>query len=436
MARILLAMLATLALMVSPALVTAAQPSAEETSFTSALSGDVIDLGTSGDITFIPESYDFSEGRTVSEEYIWFTTGWSNFEMVLIDGNIEPSEYFELTTGNMLEFYETFEIVDQQVSAESAWFIANAVYQGSPLVVFYDFQLDALGDVDLVVMQFTDAEELAFDMEFVQAEVTVGGNPVLAATDAEAMQSLVMQEERAATPEDATTEAGTTTDRVRPRIAEPGNTTETSDNNTGGLTSDATAESTVESDTSDATAVAGPDWESMGLVSDTEWVSPTFDTAIVWDSATWTFPLDYEFAIYLNDDPVYDVITLETTDGLGYVFISVEDAASTTPISLASRWASPEYAESFEVETTIVETATTRNTASVIYETVNTRDQPLFVVLTATFLEDGTVVYSQISAAPDTIQDVYGQYVDGVQVNGAPIDLTYTVEDLAEISGN
>lgn len=423
MKRIILTVMLMLALAGTPLLV-AAQPTVDETSFTSALTGENVDLGLSGEVTFIPENYDLSEGRTVSEEYIWFTHGWSNFELVLISGENDAELYQNLTTDNMEDFYESFEIVDESVTDEHAWFIANAVYQGSPLVVYYDFQLDAIGEVDLVVMQFTAADELAADLEFVQEEVSIGGNPLLPDADAQALQSMVAGEDTA-TPVDggdvfatpASGDAGTSRSE-RGGESRPGD-----------LTQDSTdIDSTP-------VAVTG-DWESMGLVSDTEWVSPNFDVSVTWDDATWLLPLDYEYAIYLNDDPLYDAITLETTDGLGYVFVTVEDAEATTPISLAGRWASPEYAESFDVETTVVETATTQTTASVIYETVNTRGQSLYVVLTATFLEDGTLVYSQVSAAPDTIHEVYGQYAAGVQVNGAPIDLTYTVDDITEIGGN
>ncbi len=428
MKRIAFSVLLALGLLSASWLAAVAQPTETESTFTSGLAGDVIDLGNSGEIVFLPEAYELNRRSLVAEEYVWFTYGLSNFELVLIEGELTTSDYFDLTIGNMMEFYDSFEILEQRVVEDHAWFVANAVFEGTPLVVFYDFQLDAVGDLDLVVMQFTDAEQLAADMEFVQSEVSVGGNALLPDTNAQAVQSLVTGEVASATPERATAEAAT----VHPRIAEPGNSTETTTPDVGDLIADATPQS----DGIAGTAVAGGDWETMGLVSGTEWVSPSFGVSVEWDAATWVFPIDYEYAIYLNDDPVYDVVTIETTDGLGYAFVTVENTGGNTPISLAGYWASPEYADTFEATMTVVETATTRTTASVVYETVNAREQPLYVVLTATFLDDGTVVYSQISAAPDTIHVVYGHYVDGVQVNGEPINLTYTVDDIAEISGN
>src|SRR5699024_5120713 len=142
---------------------------------------------------------------------------------------------------------------------------------------------------------------------------------------------------------------------------------------------------------SDTGAVADGDWEAMGLISDSEWESPTFGNTITWDT-NWLFPEEYDMAIIVNDDPLYDSLTLETVDGLGYVFINVEEVLDTTPVSQADYWNSPEYAERFEDrDFEIVEVSTTRDTATVIYQTVNNADQELYVVLTATFLDEDTV---------------------------------------------
>ena len=431
MKRTLLAIMTTLALLLSPAHYVAAQPDETDSSFTSALSGAVIDLGSSGEITFLPQEYEISRGRLVSEEYIWFTYGWSNFELVLIGGENDAAEYSDLTIANMFAFYDRFEIVAEEITISHAWFIAHAEYQGSPMVVSYDFQLDALGEVDLVVMQFTDANELATDLAFVQAEVTIGGNPMLPDVDGPLLQSLVTDSEPTTATPDASAEPSIGSLRVRARLA---GTVGTPGVDVSSPTP--TIEATVHSADGSATAVTGRDWESMGLVSDTEWVSPSLGTILEWDGAVWAFPIDYEYAIYINDDPAYESVTLETTDGLGYVFVTVEEVGQTTPASLAEWWASPGYEMTFEAGITTVEISTSESTASIVYETVNTLNEPLYVVLTATFLADGTLVYSQISAAPDTIHEVYGQYVNGVQVNGAPVELTYTVDEIIEMSGN
>lgn len=515
MKRLVLSVMLMLGLIASPTVTLAAQPAASDTSFQSALTGDVLDLGTSGEIVFSPDSYELSQGRTVSEEYIWFTYGWSNFEVVVVEGDIDAGDYYDLTMGNMFEFYETFEVIEENVGTDSAWFLANATYQGTGMVVMYDYQVDALGDFDLLVMQFGPADALPSDLEFVQQEVTFGDLPLLTNSDPQEVSELLGggstgTGEVEPTPEsgsgtgtgitermgrtgdpagsntataeatettgttratrssrttqstataEATEAAGTTRATRSSRTTATAEATEaagttratrTSRTTQTTATEEATATATTSTGTRTtrttgttqttateaATEAAGGDWASMGLVSDTEWVSPNFNTTVAWDGTMWMFPTDYEYAIYINDDPVYDTITLETLDDYGYVFITVREPGECTPDSLADYYVSPEYADSFEQGVTIIEVSTTENTVSVVYETVNTRDQPLFTVLTATFMDDGTVIFTQISGAPTRIHEVYAQFEQGVQVNGVPLELNYTSDEVKVLAGN
>lgn len=435
MKKKLVSMLLLCGLLMTPAL-TAAQPAVTDQVFPSVVAGIDVDLGTSGDVVFIPENYELSETPSFQEEYIWFTYNWSNFQLVFIAGPNETAEYHDITLANMYAFYESFEIVDEEITDDHSWFLANAVVDGSPLVVYYEFQLDAIGELDLLLMQFSDETTLASDLEFVQGEVTLGGEPLLPETDAQALSEMLGIEP------DTTTE--TTGSTRTTRTSTSGNTSETS-----GVTEIATPDATGTNRASRTgrlgnsspastpeTVTDAADWPALGLASDTEWVSPLRGTSISWDAAMWEFPRDYEYAIVIDEPAAYEMVTLQTNDGNGYVFLSLEDTGDATPRSLVSYWNSPEYAEGFTQDITVLETASTATTASVVYETTNTRDQQLISIIEATFLDDGTIAFSQISAAPETIQDVYGQFEQGVQINGAPISLSWTVEDIADIVGN
>src|SRR5699024_1703439 len=76
---------------------------------------------------------------------------------------------------------------------------------GTPLIVYYEFELDAFGETDLVVMQFTDISTFQHDLETVQGEVTIGGNPLLPQTDAAQLVELAGGETGAT---DASPDAG------------------------------------------------------------------------------------------------------------------------------------------------------------------------------------------------------------------------------------
>lgn len=469
MKRILYSVLLVIGLLVTPGLTTAAQPARTDQQYTSVITGEVVDLGDNIEITFMPDEFEFNENDTFREEFIWFNYNWSNFQVAFVEGPVASDQYHDVTMGNMLEFYENFEVVDEDVRRDGSWFLARAEYNGEPLVVYYEYQLDVFGDVDLLVMQFTDESALVSDLEVVQSEVSISGETMLPNTDLEMLGGLLGDQpdstgtestegpttrttrtagtgDEASTPEsdggddDGTTTTRTTrTSRTSTTEGTEENTTETSGSTDRGSLNIPTGlggDDDVSTPEIDDTDIGNGDWESLGLVSDSEWVSPTFGTTISWDTATWAFPLDYESAIFLSDDGSYDVITLETTDGLGYVFLSVEEAGDSTPRDLMRYWTSPEYADTFSRGITVIDASSTATTASVVYETTNARDQSLVVVIEASFLEDGTVVFSQISGAPEMIHEVYGQAIDGLEANGAPIEYTWTVEDIKEIMGN
>ncbi len=515
MKRTLFSLVLLLGLVLPAATEVMAQPTAASQTFVSEITGDEIDLGSSGDITFIEDDYELRETRSFQEEYIWFTYGWSNFQLVLIGGPNETADYHEITLDNMVAFYDSWELIDEEITDEHSWFLGEGEIGGLGLIVYYEFELDAFGDIDLVLMQFTDATAFEADLEFVQGEVTIGGNPLLPNTNASELASLTTDD--ASTP-DATSDADDETDADTGRsrttrggtdatgdteeedsgpvvsrtsrggaddadeseqdgsegrsrtsrggtagtddeedstsrtsrtsrggtdveddqdTGEPGNETETGRDSRIGRDGDrVTLPSEQDDDATDSTPVSGGDWSALGLVSDTEWESPTYGNVVTWDGTTWEFPVDFEHAVVVNDDPPYDIVTLQTTDGFGYVYITIDQAYESTPASMVEYWTSDDYAAQITNGVTVLETGTTSNSATIVYETTNAIDQPLTVVLEATFLDNGEVVFSQISAAPDTIVDVYEQYVDGVQIDGTPLQMTFTVEDIQDISGN
>lgn len=531
MKRTLFSLVLMLGLVLPAATEAMAQPTSADQTFVSEVTADEVDLGTSGNITFIEENYDLRESLSFQEEYIWFTYGWSNFQLVLIAGPNESEDYHDITLGNMEVFYDSWTLIDEEVTDEHSWFLGEGEVDGAPLIVYYEFELDAFGETDLVVMQFTDISTFQHDLETVQGEVTIGGNPLLPQTDAAELVELAGGETGATdaspdagegneseTDRSRTTRGGTDdtvgadeedsdtgvtrtsrggtddtddadeedsdsgvsrtsrggvddvddvdeedeSDSDRSRTSRGGsanvgddeeestsrtsrtsrtdtddsNDSETGNNSRVGRLGDTLTTGSEDDDAGDSTPVSGGDWDAMGLISDTEWQSPTYGNVVTWDGATWEFPPDFDRAIVVNDDPPFDTITLQTTDGLGYVYLTVDQVYESTPASLVDYWVSDDYDALITNGVTVLETGTTSTSATLVYETTNAIDQPLVVVLEATFLDDDTVVFTQISAAPDMIHDVYGQFVDGVEIDGVPFEMTFTVEDIRDISGN
>lgn len=395
--------------------VVSAQPADTDLAFTTAVGGVEVDLGTSGQASFNAADYRLREGASVSEEYVWFTNGTANFELVMIDGtNTTAESYTDVTLGNMEEFYEAWETTNEEVDGDTGTFSGVGEIGGSPVAVYYIYHHHMFDDVSVVFMSFSAVDGLEYDLEWAQENLTLNGENILADVDPAAEQALISGD--SATGDDATAESGNTSG-LRDR-----------------LTGQSSASETPEADDDTASPeVTGDGFESMGLVSDSEWVSPQYDTALTWDTATWAFPQDYDQALIINEERGYDVITLETTDGLGYVYVTIDTAADLTTDDMVAWWNSAEYADSWSNPIEIVDVRANETNAAVVIETTNARDQSLLVVINFEILEDGTGVWSQISSAPTTIGEVSQQYADGVQVNGEPIELVYTPEELQDL---
>lgn len=395
-----------------PLLSTSAQPLQQDQTFLSALTGEEIDLGMGGDVVFIPEQYNTSASGDYSEEFVWYTAGMSNFELMFVQGPTTAVEYMDVTLSNMIEYYDTFAVVDSVNGENAAWFLGEAELQGDPLLVYFEYEVDVFGDIDFGVMQFSYKDSLIDDMELSQTNVTVGGRETPMNPDLDALNAAV----------------GVDTTETPVATADGSGVS-----GVGNRGTRVTRQSTSNDDDATPAVDDGTDWEAMGLVSGSEWVSPTHDSRLTWDEELWEFPSDYDQAIMVSDSG-YDVLTLQSTDGMGYVFITVDSANGYDPASMVEYWVSDEYLSTFEKEIVILDSSTTRDSASIVYSTVNSKNEPLITIMDVTFEADGTAVYSQLSAAPSTIADVYGQYVDGVQLNGAPVNLTWTLEEIAALA--
>jgi hypothetical protein len=176
----------------------------------------------------------------------------------------------------------------------------------------------------------------------------------------------------------------------------------------------------------------------MGLESDTEWVSPNFQTTVIWDGAMWAFPASSEDAIYMSEDGDANQIFLQSVDGLGMSDVRVSDAGTLIPADLVDFWSSPHlFRGPNNEEVVVIDIEQTQNAAAVVYQFVDENGDSVNVVLSVRFLDDGTMIGTRIVSSPEDAPTVYGQFIDGVQVNGESVGslLIYTPEDIANFTG-
>lgn len=451
--RTITGLLFTILLMVMPFAHVSAQPSEMDTVFTSQLTGDDIDIGDGTELQFVPDQYAFNGNESFQEEYIWIWSTSASFELILVDGPTDAAEYTDITLGNMETYYDAWTLLDTEADATNAWFIGEGEIEGDVLIVYYEYEVDVFGDVDFAYMQFASDVDLIPNMQLSQDQITVGGLSVPLNADLETIADLLglPTDDAESTPEDETTSTSTSrTSRTSRTTAvdsddteatvTTGTTSRTSrttsvdedDSNDSETSGNKGTRATTSSDTDDTGDTGLGEWSTLGLVDDAVWESPTHGSTVEWDLDLWEFPLDYESAIIVDPDG-WDSLTLQTTNGLGYVFVTVDYTGDNTPRTLLDFWQSEDYLSGVGPDAVIIDSAQTRDSASIIYTTVNLADEPIMVILDGSIQDDGTVVYTQLTAAPDTIAEVYADYVDGVFYNGGTLNLTWDVEEIDEL---
>lgn len=386
MKRTLLVVTTILGLFIPISATNAAQPSQFDQTFTSITTGIEFDLGPSGDITFLPGDYEIRDTPPVLGEYIWFTYHGSNFQVLLIGGANDTLSSHDATMGNMFDAYDSWVVIAEQIEVDFSWFIGEAQIGDQIIIVLYSFELDAYGDVDLMVMQFAQPGTLQSDLEFVQSQVTIGSGPLLSHIDAGAVAEV------------------------------------------------AGVELAMDQQRSTSQSQSGGEWESLGLLSNSEWQSPNHGLSIGWDVTLWEFPFDYELAITIEGEPPYDSISLERIDGTGYMFITVDAIFEDgNPNDLLEYWTSQDYLGNVRNGALLRASILTTTSAMIVYETVVDSGESRVVVQEATYLDNGTIVIAQMWGTPASIHQVYGAFVDGVFLNGQAVTPAGTVEDISDL---
>jgi hypothetical protein len=85
----------------------------------------------------------------------------------------------------------------------------------------------------------------------------------------------------------------------------------------------------------------------------------------------------------------------------------------------------------------VIDVQQTGNAAAVVYQFEDENGETVNMVVTVWFQDDGTMITTRIISSPENASTVYGQFIDGLQVNNESVGsfLIYTAEDIAELAG-
>ena len=387
--RIVLTTVFSLVMILAGLPLTMAQPAATDSTFTSLLSGAVIDLGPSGEASFVEGSHDIVVDRGARQEEIVIAHGQSKIFVAIVDPGVSVARWDEDSIGNMAPWNYSFEVLGAGSEPGSSWtFWRYAYYLNLEELAYGEFQEAAIDDFGLAVMVFGDESTVVEQISWVQQNVTVDGLSAVRQADLPELQAMV---------------AGTSA--IQPHVVEGHGTT-------------------------------AADWKDYGVVSESEWVSPTCGTVITWDTSHWGLRYYKSNAIVIATDEQADTIYLVPPDNRGVATVRIyKDPEERTPAQWVERWTSEEYLATLsEWNYVPINSVLSDTTGSTIYSLVQVYGEPVIQIRDVYIDADGNTVITSIYASPEDIGSVYEDFWNSVTADGQYYPLTWTIEEIKALS--
>ena len=387
-ARTLFTLLFLTGTMFSAGFVSMAQtPVGDETTFVMPESGVVVDVGDSGEAMIDAESYLVSDFGSYMQEDFFVYVGQSFIGVTVAWGDVDPELWNQDSFEGLAPYYlSNAEILGHEETAESSWFLLRGNQSLDYVETLYgDFHMNDETDYHFSVGVFAEDSALVDTMIWAQNNLTMDGEPVFADVDVAEVEAML---------------AGTSEFEPIPLVA-------SGDIDFG--------------------------FEALGLISDTEWQIPSNDVTVTWDAAMWEFPSGYAFALTQTGENQYWIRLVSVDLDAEIEVATTDNLEDYTSADWEARWNDPDWLASGGMETSTLASSSDKSHVSVITQSADGGD--LIMIREAMVREDGSIVMISIIARPGDAVQAYGNFADGLMVDGASWQLTWTVEEIEEILG-
>lgn len=360
------------------------QQSSSTLSKTSVLSGATIEIDTTTGASFQPNRSGMLRTQGDRVELVTFWAGVTTIQIEFFEGSVDPQEAIDSWISGQSS---RIEWLGGEVNSGDAW----ALYSQSH---YLDYRMMSYVQVDTTTVEgFTiliainsSQESSQDDLKWASQGIAIDGVPLLASIDHQLLADVAAGESDYV-PVDVTLRH-TTVD----------------------------------------------DWEDEGLVSESEWSGPLSNTSFTWDTDLWQVVWNRPDAIVINPDRNDEALILETPDRLGMTKLRVWQTDD-TPEEWIEWWLSDEYrAADPGFVFTVIDSAVTDETGSVVLLFHTVYGEPVIVIRDIHINEEGFTIFTEVFAAPEDLPRVYADLWDGVQSNGDYYPLTWTIEEVEEIS--
>lgn len=385
--RFTLAILVSLSALATGVISLAAQSLNTESVRTSQTTGIAIDLGTSGEAVFYDAGHYTSESDRYTLESFTVDFGTTVVIIDVMDGEVNVDEYMLQSEKDIAATYHYTDWLGGSWTDGHSWDVYSGAYKlDYREIVYLELIRDPESGLYFGIGVYGRAEDIPADIVWLQENVTIDGEGIYGAADSALIESVI----------------------------------------TGN------SEYVAEAVPIPETTVA--DWEAAGLVSETEWHSPSTSTSFTWDGEQLVFPFSQSDA--LVTDSGLTTLELRTSDRRGEVRLTTAEL-DLTPADMVASMTSDEYLQS-EADSgrfiTILDSRVSSENGSVIMLHSTDFDHPVVLIIDVYVNPEGVTIITEISAAPEDLADVYGIVWDSVQSNGDYYPLTWTIEEIEELN--
>ncbi len=386
---------------------------------------DIIGLASASDsllISFLPADVNIQDAQT----------------MVLEDFASSFDAYEQLDRGSYDDVSYSLDIANQD-GVEFGVFSLFLAGRASGFVEYYMYMAPAASFADgLAVAQESVRIDGTSVFEGVEGDglqqmlddnagITGGSSTPSTTGNADATAEPVDDEATAEAPEEAG--EGSASDDVVASDDRDSRRLPTDDNTAD---ADSGVENESETGRGNTKAVDLADYEDLGLLDEGEYVSPQFDTEVLWEDA-WSFYLDGDEPIISDTENATDSVTL-VWNGEDFVllYVDIYESDGFTPVDLEELWASDDYlAESADPDAEVLLQDSNRSTGSVLIRDYLSDGEEILLLRQATSLDGGdTLAVVTLIGLPDSFTDAYADAGDGLTVEGDPALNVFTPAEI------
>lgn len=371
------------------------EPDPASSTFDSPLGDVTIDLGDSGEAVFDPTRYYASEryeyeNTSYLQEDIGIEIGNSFVFITFLDGDVTPESWNQESLEVLPTYYNNLTLLGMNATEESSWMLTSGdEFLDITTASYSEFYEDMFEFRKLTVDVRALPSELIPTIQWIQSNITVDGEFILADADLSGIQAML--------------DGTSSIDPVELELPHS----------------------------------AISDWTDLGLESESRWVVPATGDVVTWDTHAMVLPMHKEEIVLELQFPDQSSLWLTAPDTSSMVYVNIDTSLTVDRLpNVNDDFEDSGFLEDRYYTAPALDTRLTEDsfTAVVSYDAGYPAD--VYRLLHYFTLSDGRVGAFIITGTMDSLADDYFAAISAISINGELVAPAYSEADLNAISAS